>query len=181
MDNVDPAGIRNDGSNTSVKATLVRNARQGGAFGGQLLHVQDEKAATIDGGTFTSGAWRTRDNNAVKTNEITGATLSSNQVSLPTGEYWFEWSAPAFQCDRHQTKLRDITNSVDSLIGSPECTDVTDGVQTRSIGCGRLTLADTTVFEVQHRCRTTSATFGFGVASDLTTEIYAILKVWKVG
>lgn len=40
-----------------------------------LLHVQDQKTSGTLGGTFTSGAWRTRDLNTELTNEITGGGL----------------------------------------------------------------------------------------------------------
>lgn len=46
------------------------------------------------GGTFTAGAWRTRDLNTVLTNTISGASLSNNQITLPAGKYYVEASAP---------------------------------------------------------------------------------------
>ena len=62
----------------------------GGVAVGQktkLLHMRDEKANGTQGGTFTSGSWYTRDLNTVVTNEINGASLSSNQFTLPAGDY----------------------------------------------------------------------------------------------
>lgn len=44
-------------------------------FQAEVLHVQDQKAATTDGGTFTSGADRTRDINTEVTNTLTGGGL----------------------------------------------------------------------------------------------------------
>ena len=41
----------------------------------KLLHIQDQKTAAVDGGTFTSGARRTRDLNTEITNEISGSGL----------------------------------------------------------------------------------------------------------
>ena len=70
-----------------------------------LLHIRDEKAQNTAGGTFTSGAWRTRDLNTVKTNEITGASLAANQITLPAGTYWVEWSAPAYVVNQNQSKF----------------------------------------------------------------------------
>ena len=43
-----------------------------------FLHIQDQKPQGTYGGTFTAGAWRTRDLNTVLTNTITGASLAAN-------------------------------------------------------------------------------------------------------
>ena len=53
-----------------------------GAFEKQLLHVRDEKANGTAGGTNIAGV-NIRDLNTIKTNEITGASVSSNQITLP--------------------------------------------------------------------------------------------------
>ncbi len=42
----------------------------------EIFHVRDEQLQNTAGGTFTSGAWRTRTLNTVKTNTIGGASLS---------------------------------------------------------------------------------------------------------
>ena len=56
-------------------------------FENAFLHVRDEKAANTPGGTFTASAWQKRDLNTVKTNQISGASLASNQITLPAGTY----------------------------------------------------------------------------------------------
>ena len=66
-----------------------------------FLHIQDQKPQGTNGGTFTSGAWRTRDLNTVLTNTITGASLADNQITLPAGKYYVEASAPAYQTFAH--------------------------------------------------------------------------------
>ena len=86
----------------------------------ELFHVRDEKASNVDGGTFTSGAYRTRDLNTTKANDIEGASISANQIILPAGTYYMEASAPAFRVERHKTKLRNITDGSDTLIGTAE-------------------------------------------------------------
>ena len=45
------------------------------AFSARLLHVREEQASGTDGGTFTSGARRTRDLNVEKTREISGGGM----------------------------------------------------------------------------------------------------------
>ena len=67
----------------------------GGIFESQLLHVRDEKASGTDGGTSANGIVD-RDLNTVKVNEITGASLSSNQITLPSGTYYVEGMTATF-------------------------------------------------------------------------------------
>lgn len=149
-----------------------------------LLHVRDEKAANTAGGTFTTGAWQTRDLNAEETNEISGASLASDQVILPAGTYWAEFSAPAYRCDRHKAKLYNISDSADVLIGTSEVSggSSNDFNMTRSFGSGRFTIAASKTFEVQHRCSLTEPTSGFGLQSNFSViEVYTDLKIWKMG
>ena len=53
------------------------------------LIVYDQKAKNTVGDTYVASAWRTRVINTVGINEIPGASLSSNQVTLPAGQYKF--------------------------------------------------------------------------------------------
>lgn len=151
-----------------------------GAFESQLLHVRDEKTSGTSAGTFTAGSYVTRVFNTVLTNEIAGASLSSNQVSLPAGTYYFQASAPAFNTNQHKTKLQDITGASPLVIGSSERDD--GGAQTRSFCSGRFIIGVTSLIELQHRCTSTNAGNGLGenvAFGDI--ETYADLKIWKVG
>lgn len=185
------AGEITAGTESSVRMFSPDQIRQmiathgGGAFEGALLHVRDEKAAGTDGGTFTSGAWQTRDLNTVKTNEISGASLATNQITLPAGTYYIEASAPAFATQNHVLKLANITDTADTLIGTAEFhqpgNDAGEEHYGRSFVRGRFTIAAEKVFELQHRCLTTKATNGFGSAANFgVVEVYADVAIWKV-
>jgi hypothetical protein len=154
----------------------------GGKFESALFHVRDEKTSGTNGGTFTSGSFQTRTLNTSVTNEISGASLSSNQIILPSGTYFIIASAAAYQVDSHKVKLRNITDSSDVLIGTSEriASAITDS-QTRSFVIGRFTISAQKTFELQHRCATTSSTFGFGCnAAYSVVEVYADVQIWKV-
>jgi hypothetical protein len=129
----------------------------GTTFGSALLHVRDEKANTTAGGTFTSGAWQTRTLNTSLTNEISGASLTSNQIILPTGTYFIYASLPAMHVNNHKGKLRNITDSSDVLIGTNEYAGQSNPgyVASNSLIKGRFTIASQKTFEIQHRCATT--------------------------
>ena len=144
-----------------------------------LLHLRDEKAQNTEGGTFTLGAWRTRDLTTVKTNEITGASLASNQITLPAGTYFVDASAPAFQVNFHQSKIYDTTGAADLIIGTNSYSYTLDLSVTRSICKGRFTIAVESVIELQHRCAATKVG-GFGVAGNYTTEVYSEIIIRQV-
>jgi len=143
----------------------------------QVIHVRDEKAQNTVSGTFTSGAWRTRVLNTSKTNTITGASLASNQITLPAGTYWVHATAPAFNTGRHLAKLYNTTGAADVLLGTSAYSGTFQSGQ--SVLSGQFTLTATSVLELQHRCETTHATQGFGVESNFATEAYSDVVIWK--
>jgi len=57
------------------------------------LIMFEEQAQNTAGSSYTAGAWRTRVINVVRLNEIVGASLSSNQITLPAGNYIMHGSA----------------------------------------------------------------------------------------
>ena len=149
-------------------------------FAGQLLHVRDEKAANTSGGTFTQAAWRTRVLNTSKTNEISGASLASNQITLPAGTYFIDAVAPGYYVGRHKAKLYNITDSADVILGSSEmCANGVADMTTHSFVKGRFTIAAQKVFEIQHYCTVTNAD-GFGLPTNIAVvESYAEVLIWK--
>jgi hypothetical protein len=165
-----------DGNITPVKLSDLANP-----FAKELLHVRDEKAANTDGGTFTSGSFQTRTLNTSMTNEISGASLSSNQITLPSGTYYIIAQAPAFKTDFHKLKLRNTTDSTDTLIGSSEYCQAIDNVGNKAFLNGRFTIAAQKVFELQHRCSATKTDNGFGNLTNFgVTEVFADVQIWKV-
>ena len=146
---------------------------------GGTAYIKDVKSANTAGGTFTSGAWRTRDLN-VLSGDTGFISLSSNQFTLQPGKYDIYASAPAYVVDRHKIKLRDTTNSTDIIIGSSEQSLATNAITTISTLIGQFTISAETTFEIQHRCLTTSNTNGFGLASSLSVdEVYTQVKIIK--
>jgi len=86
-----PSSYTGAGSDTvkvNAGATALEFAAVSDNFSTQLFHVRDEKSNGVAGGNFTNGAWQTRTLNTSMTNEISGASLSSNQITLPSGTYF---------------------------------------------------------------------------------------------
>jgi len=142
--------------------------------------VRDEKTSTTDGGIATSGAWLTRDLNTVVRNVLTGASLASNQVTLPAGTYYAQASAPFYATDRSAIKLRNVTDATDIALGSTEFMNNGTLVGGRCHVSGFFTLAAPKAISVQYRVFTTTGGNGLGVQTTFATNIYAMLDIWKV-
>lgn len=150
------------------------------------LNFRDEKSAGTDGGDFITGAWRTRELNTESTNGITGASLTSNQITLPTGTYRISARAPArtpTAAIRHKAILYNITDTSNEIIGS-SCMgagNTGDESQNDSIVIGQFTITSQKVFEIQHQISSTVGTSGFGYASDFgVVEVYTEVEIWKI-
>jgi hypothetical protein len=146
-----------------------------------LLYIEDQKAANTAGGTFTSGTWQKRDLSPIVTNEISGASLASSQITLPAGTYEARFSCPAYFVNMHKAKLYNTTGAADLIVGSSEYCRDANYVYNRSCGFGRFVLTVQSVLELQHRCYTTLATYGLGMASNFAViEVYSMIEIRKI-
>jgi hypothetical protein len=144
----------------------------------QILHVRDEKAANTAGGDFNSGAWRTRTLNTVATNTISGASLGSNQITLPAGTYDVRARGPINGVKQTKSRIYNISDSADAIIGatgySHSANDTFDDV----LVWGRITIASSKTFELQQWCNTTVSTNGFGLPANIDSKVEVYAEVW---
>ena len=144
-------------------------------------YLKDVKPPGTAGGTFTAGGWRTRTLNTVE-GDGSIVSLSGSQFQLGPGKYEIEASAPAFTVNRHQSKLRNITTSTDTSIGSSEFSGGAEIVVTKSHIASTVVLTTSTIFELQHTCQTTRVGDGFGLtAFSGVDDLFSIVKIKKVG
>ena len=128
--------------------------------------ICDKKASSADGGTFTSGAWRTRDLNTETADPDGIVSISSNQFTLGAGSYLIKFSAPACQVDSHQAKLYDVTGAADVQVGTVEYSGQAGSIsQSISIGAARVSISGNNVYEIRHRAFSTQATYGLGAGN----------------
>lgn len=146
-----------------------------------LLHVRDEQASGANAGTFTSGAWQVRPLQTIVTNEL-GVTLASNVITgLPAGTYEVEASAPAHLTEFHKARLYDVTGSAVLVTGTNARTSSAASAISMSVVRGRFTLSATSDVRLEHRCLTTRATDGFGVAMSFgVVEVYAEVLIRRI-
>lgn len=141
--------------------------------------LRDEKSSGTDGGTFNSGAWQTRDLNTKVSDVNNLATLSANQITLLAGTYRCRIQCTAYSVYKNQARLYNVTDSLTVLLGSSQRSPTTTNTNVPSVIAGRFTIAANKVLQVQHRCETSQATTGFGMAAGFDTEIYTIAEFWK--
>ena len=152
----------------------------GGGAAEDYILIRDEKANALSGGSFASAIWRTRDLTVKVTDTGGHASLVSNQITLAAGTYRIKAHAPASNVNAHKTKLRNITDSTDEIIGTVAYASSLDIAQTRSFIEGKFTIAESKVFELQHRCQSSRTTTGFGRAFGVgVIEVYSIIEFWK--
>lgn len=149
-------------------------------FGGDYIKLSDVKASSTAGGTFTSGAWRTRDLNTEDHDTGNHCSLAANQFTLPAGTYRIRAACPAYSVDQNRAKLYNITDAIDVILGTSVHSFATGFDDNVSVITGEFTIASSKIFELQHNCITTQAGNGFGVASGIGAELYTVIELWKV-
>ena len=110
-------------------------------------------------GSFTSGAFRTRDLDTVVTDPDSIVTLSSNQFTLQAGNYLIIFSQTAYQVNRLASRLRNITDS--SSVGQGNAAFYSSSMFFTT-GMARVSISSAKVFEVQGQVQTTKSDNGFG-------------------
>lgn len=172
--------LQDEADSSALKKVQVSNLPGGAPAGGglydALVILADEKAQNTAGGTFSSGAWRTRDLNTERADTANIASVASNQVTLPAGTYRCTIWAPAWVVGDHQARLQNITGAATLIVGtcSKSETTATYGNVTHSMICGTFTLGVESALEIQHRCVVTRNTDGFGPPLNWTTEVYTL-------
>jgi hypothetical protein len=171
------------GSQALTDAQKLQARRNIGIGVPDVILEEQQPTNTAHGGTATSGAWRTRTLNTKVKDPNSLCTLASNQFTLAAGTYSIRWHAPAAGCDRHVTRIQNITDGTTAGNGSSEysgTTGVADFSQTRSSGICEVTIAASKAFELQHQVVTTRATTGFGISNVVAVDIYSHVEITKL-
>ena len=164
-------------SNTGATGTGL-----GGLFASYAV-ICDKKAYDAEGGTFTAGAWRTRDLNHEIRDEDGIVSIGSNQFTLQAGDYFVRWTCPAENVNRHSTRLYNVTDS--SIVFAGTAQFLSDGAGTEITGtvegAGYINISGSKAFEIQHYGKTTSSNMGFGMKSNVSgvDSIYTIVEILK--
>lgn len=137
----------------------------------------DQKAINVAGGTFTAGSFQIRTLNTTIFNTIPGCSLASNQITLPAGNFYLEWTAPTSGNNAgHISRLFNVTGATsvaqsDSNVG---------GTLSTSKGRAKISPSGSTVYRIEHFCNNTVTSNGFGQAANVTGTIeqYTVVAIW---
>ena len=137
----------------------------------EIYHVRDEQTSGTNAGTNIAGV-NVRVLNTEVYAGITGASLSSNQITLPAGTYRVWATGTLYNVSDNNVYIYNVTDSVDAVRGSNSRSDGTSSANAFLEGV--FTIGSTKVFELRHYMASAVATFGLGItASDGKVEIYA--------
>lgn len=150
-------------------------------FGMALLHVQDSKSSGTAGDALTAGSWSTRDITTAVTNEITGASLGSNQVTLPAGTFFVDTIVhvgAAQNAGRWQAALYNVTDGSFTRMGTSAVFGGDSAIPPSTIR-GRFTIAAQKVFDIRAYAVSGSpqAITAMGVGQ---TEVYLDGCFWQI-
>lgn len=97
-----------------------------------ILHVRDEKASGTIGQSLSQNTWNNkRALNTIKTNEITGASVTSDVITLPIGKYRLKGSATVAMGGgtvvariRAKHRLRNTTDGTTAVVGMQSASEI---------------------------------------------------------
>ena len=143
-----------------------------------LAKVHDSGTSTTYFGTYTTGAWRTRDIDTEVSDEDGIVTISSNQFTLQAGNYRIRYGATSYTVDKHALRLRNVTDT--STVGYGVATF---GYSYSPIlfteGTVRVSIASAKAFEVQGYPAVTKASNGMGFAMVNGSSYETIVEIFK--
>ena len=172
-------GSANQVLKTDGSGNLSFGADSGG-LNASYARITDSKGSGTQGGSFTSGDWRTRDLQTEDEDPDGIVSISSNQFTLQAGTYYIKAQACGINVNNHTAKIRNITDSSDTLIGNSNKTQPQgNNVSAYALVQGSFTIAAAKAFELQHRCSTTQTTHGFGAYNGFSANVYATVEIYK--
>lgn len=141
----------------------------------------DERANGTQGGTFTSGAWRTRPLQTERTDSNNIATIAGDNITLQAGTYRFRAWAIANGVDAHQVRFRKTSSGGATIAyGTTAKAPAATVVSTISMVEGGFTIAAPETFSLEHSCETTKAGTGFGDPAGFGgVEVYAVVEIFR--
>lgn len=164
---------------TLEKTTVQDIANLGGGGSVSYIIIQDQKASGSSGGTTIATTWTKRDLNTLVRNDNSIASLSSNEIVLPSGTYEFNISSTFGRSNIAAIRLYNETDNTE-ILRSPN-TGSDDTVEnTPASMSGVFTITATKNISVQYYSVWGIAD-GLGVALNSgSNEIYTTIFLKKV-
>lgn len=174
-----------DGGTAASTAAAARSNLSLNRVTQDIIILRDQKASGTDGGTFTSGAWQTRDLNTEVCDTGGHCSLAGNQFTLADGVYRIWVTAPAHRVDQHQLRLFDVVAAAVVTEGgvlaygaNADTVTTADDITLATLIFRFTVTGGPRAYRIEHRCATTRATDGFGSANSFGgPEIYTEVRL----
>lgn len=174
-----PLRDASDGQDKKISKANLESEIGGGGGGGDIpyIRLEDQKSSGTSGGSFLSGARRTRDLTTIVEDSDSLCTLTDNQFCLPAGTWRIRCVPTCFHTvGDNRAWLYNISTESDMLVSN-----TASGADIRAEIAGRFVLTGSTWLEIQHQCDTDRTAYGFGIAGGYDVEIYCRVELWKEG
>lgn len=143
--------------------------------------VYDQKDTGVDGGTSIAGNDHVRDLNTVVVNNIAGASLSANKITLPAGTYKVHAMTGATDTVSQKATLFNVTDNIVQVHGQSQWAVNTEVATINSPIFGYFTIAAAKEFQLRLWTSDGRLTNGLGIAVSRGPEIYSMIEFTKVG
>jgi len=143
----------------------------------KVAHFQDKKTSGSSGNTRTASSWTGSVLQTTILNEISGASLASNQVTLPVGTYEVRGSMSFPAANNIMVRLRN-TSDASTVILSPRTGNSGTGDGAVTAINAKFTIDGPKVFELQYY--QTSSTSGPAATYNGDAEVYADIYFRKM-
>lgn len=168
-----------------VGETNVEIAAIGGGGSKGYIQLRHIEAPGVNGGLSVSNAWTTRKLNTKSFDEEENCSLSENQFTLAAGTYDIDASSFFYLTGNTKIRLRNITDSVTTIVGNSELFPTAESISTGAISIlrGRFTISSTKTFELQYFSSFRSENddgLGFPVGDGEEVEVYANVILYKI-
>lgn len=166
-------------NNTQIANTaFVTAAIAAGSSQSSILHVQDQKSTGTNGGSSSANTEHDRTLNTVIKNEIAGASLASNIITLPAGKYHVDAIAPTVGVGRCMAYVVNNANGAKLLVSAGSGYA---GSATFNIVKGVIETASEINIKLVHWIQNAVADTGLGApANHAPYEVYSEVIIEKV-
>jgi len=173
---------------TGTTQSLVSPANVKSAIAGlrPTMIVKEVYPYLGDTPPLSVNVWNARVLNTVTVNEISGASLSSNQITLPAGTYKIRATVPSFKVNVNVSRLYNITDGTLQEMGTFENSHQNGYGNSTSIVLAYFTIGSTKTFGIDTAVQTGQVDGGGEDRGNVVTaftgvQVYTQVEIEKTG
>lgn len=167
------------GTNTTQLATTAFVLANTPSTTQPYLQVQDQQSSGTAGGSSVAVTWTSRNLNTIVLNQVSGASLASNTITLPAGTYYTE-VVSTIASSYAKIRLFIVATST-SLVTGINSGSTSSTINSICHAAGVFTLASTATISLQYyNAGAAVSTTGLGQVVGAGLEIYSDVRIWKL-